>query len=83
MNKRDAKRDACKVVALLIDNYFDCGQPQGECADNNPTHPADADDCPDCRKQYAALDALKNELERRADGWQPVSWQRAARLGRT
>lgn len=39
MTKRDAKKDACKVVALLIENYFDVGQPYIECAENNPKHP--------------------------------------------
>lgn len=78
MTKREAKRDACKVVALLIDNYFAVGQPQDECATNNPKHTAGADDCDDCRKQHAALNELKDELERRSDGWMPVSWQRSA-----
>ncbi len=78
MTKREAKRDACKVVALLIDNYFGVGQPHTECAENNPKHPKGAETCDDCQKQCEALAALQSELERRADGWQPVSWQRAA-----
>ena len=78
MTKREAKRDACKIVALLIDNYFSVGQPLEECATNNPRHPPGAEECDDCRKQYAALSELKDELERRSDGWKPVSWQRSA-----
>lgn len=78
MTKRQAKQDACKVVALLIQNYFDVGQPQTECGENNPKHPKGADDCDDCRKQLAALEELRDELERRGGGWQPASWTRSA-----
>jgi hypothetical protein len=79
MNQREAKRDACKVVALLIDGYFAVGQPQTECAEHNPKHPKEADECPDCHRQYEALKAIMEELERRADRWVPVSWQRHTR----
>lgn len=31
MNRRQAKREACKVVAAMIDDYFNMGQPETDC----------------------------------------------------
>ncbi len=76
MNQRDAKRDACRLVALLIENYFEVGQPSAECAAHNPAHPAGADACPECSPREKALTQLRDELERRAGAWVPVTWRR-------
>jgi hypothetical protein len=61
MSKRAAKREACRIVALLIENYFDVGQPDASAADDGMS-----DDDPRIDKLRAGLEALRDELERRA-----------------
>jgi hypothetical protein len=70
MNKQQAKREACSIVALLIENYFDVGQPDTECEEGGGgrvhKHKRRGDeDCPDCDRLRAALEAIRDELERR------------------
>jgi hypothetical protein len=59
--KRAAKREACRVVALLIENYFDVGQPHSTAVDEGGL---DEDD-PRIKIMFDAFVALRNELERR------------------
>lgn len=58
MNARDAKRDMCRVAALLLQNYLDVGQPYDEhgCSEQ----------CDDCERKARAMESLRDEMYRRA-----------------
>ena len=70
MKKRDAKRDACHIVGLLIEGYFDVGQPHAECrqgATPRDNHERIHDEhCADCDRLHAALTELRDEMRRRS-----------------
>jgi len=70
MTAREAKREACYIAGLLIENYFEVGQPFNECrggAVPRAKHQRSNDEtCRDCDKLRAALTSLRNELERRS-----------------
>ena len=64
MNQRDAKREACSIVALHISAYFNVGQPYDDLGRlDNFTD----EDLTDANRLHAALCELYNELNRRAD----------------
>lgn len=61
MSKRKAKREACKVVADLIQNYFDVGQPHHDCENvHNDWKPEDV------APLVNAFTALEDEMLRRS-----------------
>lgn len=61
MNKREAKRAVCAVVARLIDSYTGVGQPYIDCDEGvKGWKPEDADVLAD------ALETLREELDRRS-----------------
>lgn len=60
MNKSQAKRDACEIVARLIDNYLDVGQPGASCQEGRDWKPEDEP------RLTAAFEALRDELDRRS-----------------
>ncbi len=64
MNARQAKREACNVVALLIDSYMGVGQPSADCDDPKVEGWKPEDGV----KLEAAFEALQEEMERRAKG---------------
>lgn len=57
MNRRDMKREACLIVARMIDNYLDVGGPY-----TNTDSEANAE------RQQRAMEELRDELDRRARG---------------
>lgn len=59
--KRDAKRLACRIVALLIENYFGVGQPETSAYEDGL-----ADNDPRVLRLQAAFVALQEEMERRS-----------------
>lgn len=55
MNQREAKREACSIVARLIDNYLDVGGPLA-----NTKNDVDAE------RATKAMKALRDELDQRS-----------------
>lgn len=61
MNRREAKRAACRVVADMIADYFDVGQPDADCdEERGGWRPEDA---PRLRDAFREIEA---EMLRRA-----------------
>ncbi len=54
MTKRQAKREACAIVARMIDNYLDVG---GHVSNTRTEQDAD--------RQQRAMESLRDELDRR------------------
>lgn len=62
MNKRQAKKEACKVVATLIESYLGVGQPCNDCdAHVKGWKPEDSE------LLARAFQTLQFEMERRGD----------------
>ncbi len=61
MSKRKAKREACRVVARLIESYFGVGQPVNDCIDGAGGWTAE-----DEPVLTAAFEQIENEMRRRA-----------------
>jgi len=59
VNKREAKHAACGIAAMLIENYFEVGQPFNEFEDEGKPEA-------DAQRLYDALRDLRDELFRRA-----------------
>ena len=57
MTKREIKRDVCIIVARMIDNYLDVGGHS-----TNTTSEKDAE------RHQEAMEALRDELDRRGGG---------------
>ena len=70
MNARDAKRESCFIVGLLIEGYLDVGQPFSECRDGAVPRKGhkriDAEHCADCDRLFAAMVKLCKELAGRS-----------------
>lgn len=69
MRKAEAKRDACSLVAHLIQQYLDAGQPRGDCIDGalgRHVGKRDKLQCDDCERTEVALLSIRNEMERRS-----------------
>lgn len=60
MNKREAKKNACRVVEVLIESYFDMGQPYEDCYEERGGWTMD-----DYQKLRQSFEELQDELGRR------------------
>lgn len=63
MNARDAKREACLILALHVRSYFDAGQPFDDLLEHDTFTDAQL---ADANRLHRALCELHNELNNRA-----------------